>query len=181
VTGAGGGKRGGEHNNQPKEGRVGRKAPKCNDGNGSEGSGGGNCGGEGDGGGVCCGEVRSNGGNDDDDNDEDDDDNDDDDNNDDSFGDVGGGCGDGDSGGEGNGSGNGCSECNGNNSNNGGCCPQLLQRGKLHLRCSGGGCGSGGGGGDRGENEEHLQSLKEMEISLEDTAVGRKKIVWNSS
>jgi hypothetical protein len=27
------------------------------------------------------------------------------------------------------------------------------------------------------ENEEHLQSLKEMEISLEDTAVGRKKIV----
>ncbi len=27
------------------------------------------------------------------------------------------------------------------------------------------------------ENEEHLQSLKEIEISLEDTAVGRKKIV----
>ncbi len=27
------------------------------------------------------------------------------------------------------------------------------------------------------ENKEHLQSLKEMEISLEDTAVGRKKIV----
>ena len=27
------------------------------------------------------------------------------------------------------------------------------------------------------ENEERLQSLKEMEISLEDTAVGRKKIV----
>jgi hypothetical protein len=27
------------------------------------------------------------------------------------------------------------------------------------------------------ENKERLQSLKEMEISLEDTAVGRKKIV----
>jgi len=27
------------------------------------------------------------------------------------------------------------------------------------------------------ENKEHLQSLKEMEISLEDTAVGRKMIV----
>ena len=27
------------------------------------------------------------------------------------------------------------------------------------------------------ENEERLQSLKEMEISLEDTAIGRKKIV----
>ena len=27
------------------------------------------------------------------------------------------------------------------------------------------------------ENKEHLQSLKEMEISLENTAVGRKKIV----
>jgi hypothetical protein len=27
------------------------------------------------------------------------------------------------------------------------------------------------------ENEEHLQSLKEMEISLEDTAVGRKKMI----
>jgi len=27
------------------------------------------------------------------------------------------------------------------------------------------------------EHEEHLQSLKEMEISLEDTAVGMKKIV----
>jgi len=27
------------------------------------------------------------------------------------------------------------------------------------------------------ENKERLQSLKEMEISLEDTAIGRKKIV----
>ena len=29
----------------------------------------------------------------------------------------------------------------------------------------------------KAENEERLQSLKEIEISLEDTAVGRKKIV----
>jgi hypothetical protein len=29
----------------------------------------------------------------------------------------------------------------------------------------------------RAENKEHPQNLKEMEISLEDTAVGRKKIV----
>ena len=27
------------------------------------------------------------------------------------------------------------------------------------------------------ENKEHLQSFKEMEISLENTAIGRKKIV----
>ena len=58
VTAVGGGKRVGEHNNQPKEGRAGRRAPKRKDGNGSEGSGGGGCGGEGDGGGVCRGEVR---------------------------------------------------------------------------------------------------------------------------
>ena len=98
---AGGGKRGGEHNNQPKEGRAGRRAPKQKDGNVSEGSGGGNCGGEGDGGGVCCGEVRGNDG---------DDDNNDKDNIDDSDNDgcidVAGGGGDGDSRGEGDGGGN---------------------------------------------------------------------------
>ena len=63
----------GEHNNQPKEGRAGRRAPKRKDGNGSEGGGGGDCGGEGDGGGVCCGEVRGNDGDDDNDDDDDDD------------------------------------------------------------------------------------------------------------
>ena len=73
VTAAGEGKRGGEHNNQPKEGRAGRRAPKQKDGNGSEGGGGGDCGGKGDGGGVCCGVVIGNGGNDNDDNDGDDD------------------------------------------------------------------------------------------------------------
>ena len=66
----------GEHNNQPKEGRAGRRAPKRKDGNGSEGGGGGDCGGEGDGGCVCCGEVRR-GNSSNDDNDDDDDDNDD--------------------------------------------------------------------------------------------------------
>ena len=66
VTAAGGGKRGGEHNNQPKVGRAGRRAPKRKDGNGSEG----------DGDGVCCGEVRGNGGNDNDDDDDDVDDDD---------------------------------------------------------------------------------------------------------
>ena len=86
VTAAGGGKRGGEHNNQPKKGHAGCRAPKGKDSNDSEG--GGNCVGEGDGGSVCCGEVRGNGRNDKDDDD-------------DSCRDVGGGCGDGDSGGKG--------------------------------------------------------------------------------
>ena len=77
VMAAGGGKRGGEHNNQPKEGRAGCRAPKRKDGNGSEGGGGGDCGGKGDGGGVCCGEVRGNDGNDNDNDDVDDVDDDD--------------------------------------------------------------------------------------------------------
>ena len=77
VTAAGEGKRGGEHNNQPKEGCAGRRAPKQKDGNGSEGSGSGDCGGKGDGGGVCCGEVRGNDGNDNDNDDVDDVDDDD--------------------------------------------------------------------------------------------------------
>ena len=71
VTAAGGGKRGVEHNNQPKEGRAERRAPKRKDGNGSEGGDGGDCGGEGDGGGVCCGEDICNGDNDEGDNDND--------------------------------------------------------------------------------------------------------------
>jgi len=76
VTAAGGGKRGGEHNNQPKEGRAGCRAPKQKDGNGSEGGDSSDCGGKGDGGGICCGEVRGNGGNDNADEDDDNDDND---------------------------------------------------------------------------------------------------------
>ena len=81
----------------------GSKAPKRKDGNGSESSGGGDCGGEGDGGGICCGEVRGNGGDDYDDDDDDDKDNDNNDNDDDddddndSCRDVSRGCGDGDS------------------------------------------------------------------------------------
>ena len=118
VTAAGGGKRGGEHNNQPNEGRTGCRATKCKDSNGREGGGGGDCGGEGDGGGVCCGEVRGNGG---DDNDDDDNNDDRDDGNDHSCGVVGEGCGDGDSGGEGEGAGDGCSECDGDCGDDGGC------------------------------------------------------------
>ena len=122
VTAVGGGKRVGEHNNQPKEGCAGRRAPKRKGGNVSEGGGGGDCGGEGDGGSVCCGEVRGNDG--DDDNDENDDDNDDNEDEDDNDGciDVGGGCGDGDSGGKGDGGGDGCSKFNGDGSNYFGCC-----------------------------------------------------------
>ena len=122
VMAAGGGKRVGEHNNQPKEGRTGHREPKRKHGNGSAGGSDGNCGGKGDGGGVCCGEVRGNDGNDDKDDDDNEDKDDDDDNDDnDGCGDVGGGCGDGDSGGEGDGGGNGCSECDGDDSNDSGC------------------------------------------------------------
>ena len=126
VTVAGGGKRGGEHNKQPKQGRTGCRAPKRKDGNGSEGGGGGDCGGKRNGGGIRCGEVRDNGGDDDDvddddDNNDNDDDDDDDDNDNDSCGDVGRGCGNGDSGGEGDGGGDGCSECDGDGSDDGGC------------------------------------------------------------
>jgi hypothetical protein len=117
VTAVGGGKRVGEHNNQPKEGRAGRRATKRKDGNGSEGGGSGDCGSEGDGGGICCGDVRGNYGdedNDDDNNDDNNDDDNDDDN--DGCGDVSGGCGNGDSGGKGDGGGDGCSECDGDGS-----------------------------------------------------------------
>ncbi len=65
------------------------------DGSGSEGNGGGDCGGKGDGGGVCCDEGRDNGGSGDV---EDDDNNNND--GDDGCRVVGGGCGDGDLGGE---------------------------------------------------------------------------------
>jgi hypothetical protein len=118
VTAAGGGKRRGDHNNQPKEGRTGCRAPKRKDGNSSEGGGGGDCGGEGDGGGGNDDNVD-----DDDDNNNDNDNNEDDDDDDDndSCGDVGRGCGDGDSGGEGDGGGDGCSECDGDGSDDGGC------------------------------------------------------------
>jgi hypothetical protein len=59
VTAAGRVKRGGEHNNQPKEGRAGRRAPKQKDGNVSEGGGDGDCGGEGVGGGVVRSEATA--------------------------------------------------------------------------------------------------------------------------
>ena len=54
MTAAGGGKRGGEHNNNPNEGHAGHRALKLKDGNSSEGGGGGDCGGKGYGSGVCC-------------------------------------------------------------------------------------------------------------------------------